>query len=466
MTSRAITFILYALVGRRLGAYEFGQMSLALTLFSTAQLIAAAGLKTLLTREVAKDRARTGLYLTSGSVVVLLSSLLSLTALWLFVKAMGYSADTASVILLLGLALFPYSLAAVCEGVFQAWEQMHYIAFAELSVNAVKLITAFLLLGRGWGLTQLISLLVLSYTTIVVIEWMIMLTRIVRPRLRVNVGFGLDMVRTTSTFLGIDVVISIATNANIILLSKLAGETQVGIYSAAAQLMVPITLFFNSTALSIFPMMCRGFEPTFSSLKRISERLIEMLLIAGMPVLVGLLFLSPLALNLIYGHRDLTDAATVLPVLAWTIIASALTSVLGQVLLASMRERVNLRIVLVDVIATFILSVILISEFGIMGAAVSVLLVKLIDVTQHLLAISRLPLTISYGRLFWRPMLAASFMAAYLAMMRGQQSLLTAASAVVVYAAVLGVLAVWSAGGIGQLKIRYLELRSGSRIEL
>ncbi len=466
MTSRAITFVLYALVGRRLGAYEFGQMSLALTLFSTAQLIAAAGLKTLLTREVAKDRERTGIYLTSASVVVLLSSLLAISALWVFVKAMGYSADTASIILLLGLALFPYSLAAVCEGVFQAWEQMHYIAFAELSVNAIKLATAFLLLGRGWGLTQLIGLLVLSYSAIVVTEWVIMLTRIVRPRFRVDLGFGLGMARTTSTFLGIDVIISIAANANVILLSKLAGETEVGIYSAAAQLMVPITLFFNSTALSIFPMMSRGFEPTFSRLKRIAERLIEILLVAGMPMLVGLLFLSPLALSLIYGHRDLTSAAIVLPILAWTILASALTSVLGQVLLASMHERTNLRIVLVDVVATFILSVILISHFGIMGAAVSVLLVKVIDVSQHLLAISRLRLAISYGRLFWKPTVAALFMAAYLALMRGQQSLLTAASAVVVYAAVLGILAVWSAGGVGQLKIRYLELRSSSRIEL
>ncbi len=465
MTTRATIFVLYALVGRRLGAHEFGQMSLALTLFSITQLIASAGLRTLVTREVAKDREKTGLYLSSGSAVVLLSSLLAMSSLWLFVKAMGYSPDTAGIILLLALGLFPYSLSAVCEGIFQAWERMHYIAFANLSVNVAKVVVAALMLGSRWGLPELIGLLVLCYIAVLVVEWAIVLTQM-RPRMSLDLTFGLGMVRTTVTFLGIDVVISLSSSASVLMLSKLADETQVGIYSAAAQLMVPVVLFFNSTTMSVFPVMSRGFEPTFSSLKRIAERLIEMLLAAGLPVLVGLLFMSPLALSLIYGHRDLTNAATVLPILAWTIIPTALTAVLGQVLLASMRERVNLRIVMVDAAAMFVLSFVLISQFGMIGAAVSSLLVRAIDLAQHLLAIHRLPVSLAYGRLLWKPLVAALCMAGYLAVMKDQQNLITAVSAVALYAAVLSGLAVWSAGGIGQLRLRYLELRSGSRVEL
>ena len=68
--NRATTFALYALVARSLGAFEFGQLSLALTLFYTFQILAVAGLKTLVTREVAKHRERTDELLVDRKSVV------------------------------------------------------------------------------------------------------------------------------------------------------------------------------------------------------------------------------------------------------------------------------------------------------------------------------------------------------------------------------------------------------------
>jgi len=55
--NRATNFVLYALVARHLGAREFGQLSLALTLFYVFQVSAVAGVKMFITREVARDRA-------------------------------------------------------------------------------------------------------------------------------------------------------------------------------------------------------------------------------------------------------------------------------------------------------------------------------------------------------------------------------------------------------------------------
>ena len=67
--NRATTFFIYLLVARYLGAFEFGQMSLALALFYTFQVMSAAGLKTLLIREIAKDKAQTGRYLMNAAMV-------------------------------------------------------------------------------------------------------------------------------------------------------------------------------------------------------------------------------------------------------------------------------------------------------------------------------------------------------------------------------------------------------------
>src|SRR5258708_32401113 len=57
--NRATSFVVYALVARRLGTFEFGQLSLALSLFYTFQVFAVAGGKTLIVSRVAQGRSPT-----------------------------------------------------------------------------------------------------------------------------------------------------------------------------------------------------------------------------------------------------------------------------------------------------------------------------------------------------------------------------------------------------------------------
>jgi O-antigen/teichoic acid export membrane protein len=83
VANRAATFVLYALVARYVGASDFGRMSLALTFFYVFQTFAVAGLKTLIIREVAKDRTKTAQYLVNGSAVVVVTSLVSISILLL-----------------------------------------------------------------------------------------------------------------------------------------------------------------------------------------------------------------------------------------------------------------------------------------------------------------------------------------------------------------------------------------------
>ncbi len=457
--NRATTFVLYALVARHLGAFEFGQMSLALTLFYLFQVAAVAGLKTLITREVAKDRGRTELYLVNGSIVVGAASLLSLAFLWLFLRVMGYSPDTSSIILLLSLGLLPFALSAVCEAVFQAWERMQYIAYANIAANVARVGIAFLLMAQGYGLRPLILLILLSYVAIAAIEWFLLLRNVLKPRLRLDPTFVLGMTRLSSTFLGIDVVIAFMSNINVLLLSKLAGETEVGNYSAATQMMVPVTLLFQGIALSVFPVMCRRFDPSFQGLGRISSYLIQFLLAIALPAAVGLFFLADQALLLLYGNKGFTAAPEALRIMVWNLVVAPLTIVLGQVLYASLRERTTLRIVLIDALASLLFGVILISQLGVIGAALASLLTKTVDFLQHYLAVSRL-LPISLGEVAWKPAAAAACMALFLPVAAGLGGFLAMLSAGLLYSGILLALVLWSAGGLSRLRSRLAGLRA------
>jgi O-antigen/teichoic acid export membrane protein len=460
VVSRVTTFVLYALVARYLSTYAFGQMSLALSLFYAFQVLTVAGLPTLITREVARDRALTARYLVNGALIAAALSLASVAGLLLLARAMHYSADTTSVIVLLCFGLLPYSLSAICEAVFRSWERMRYIAYANVPVNIAKVGLAFLIVARGYGLGQLIALLLASLATVACVEWALILRYIARPRLGdVDAHFALAAARAGSTFLGIEGIIAIKASLDVVFLSKLASETEVGLLSAANQLLVPVLLIYQSIVVSVFPIMCRKFAPDLQNLKQITTYLLELLLIIALPTAVGLFFLADTALMLLYGDAAFLAAVPALRIVVWILVMRALTHVLGQALMASRREKVSLQIVIANTLVGLILSLALISRFGLVGAALTNLLAATINFLQHYISVSRRFSGLALMGLIWKPAVAGACVAIYLATMRSGRLALDIGVAGLLYLGALLALALWSSGGPRQLKAKYLYVR-------
>jgi O-antigen/teichoic acid export membrane protein len=453
--NRATSFVLYAMVARKLGAFEFGQLSLSLSLFYIFQVTAVAGLKILIVRDVAKDHSRTRLYLKNGCAIVAATSFVSLGLLFLFVRLMHYSSATNSAVLMLSLGLFPYAITAVCEGIFQAWERMRYIAWVNVPANLAKIGGAYLLLSRNHGLYTVIVVLLASFFTVAGIELWLVLRRFPAQRAAISIPFCLATVRSAITFLAIDKLVALESSLNVILLSKLASETEVGLYSAATQLLVPLALVYQSIAQSIFPVMCRKAEPGSQLLKRIAEQATELLLVLALPTVIGVYFLGNWTLTVLYKNPAFLEAVPALRIMACILIFQVFTSILGQALLACHRERITLRIIVVVLLVSLVAGWPLISHYGLLGAAISLVLTRLIGSIQHYVPVARLLSGISLGRIMWKPLVAAACMAAYLAMPSNLAGALRGISASLVYGAVLLALAILASGGVRQFKARF-----------
>src|SRR5436853_374082 len=146
---------------------------------------------------------------------------------------------TSLIVLLLSVGLFPYAIAAVCEGIFQACERMRYIACVNVPANIAKIGGAYLLLSRNHGLYTVILILLASFFAVAGIEVYLILRRFPAQRASISIPFCLATVRSAITFLAIDKLVALESSLNVILLSKLASESEVGLYSAASQLLVP-----------------------------------------------------------------------------------------------------------------------------------------------------------------------------------------------------------------------------------
>ena len=461
--NKGTTFLIYILVARALGTYAFGQMSLALTLFYSFQVIATFGMQTLITREVAKDGGHSGKYFASSLLVGLSTSLAAMALLAGAVILLNYPADTRDIILITSLGLVPFAIGTICEAVIRGWERMHLIAFVQVPVNLAKVLVTCYLLWAGGDIFQVVLVIVGSRFAIA-LALLFITVRNLRPWQTSywDLSFAKSIARRSTTFVGIDTVTALWTSLNIVLLSKLASETDVGLYNAANQLMIPMGIFYQSVMVAAFPIMCRKFTASADSLRKVSNHLIELLLAMAIPGAVGLYILAEPALEAVYGGDNFLRSASVLRITVFVLIIRALTFALGHVLLAGSRESTTLRIVVVDLIFGFVLGWILISNFGLIGAAWAALLTRVVDFVQHLGPVRNIVTQIEIRQVIWKPVVASVAMAVYLLLVKDQNIAFSVLTGALVYAICYLGVEFWSAGSLRNLRARYAGVSRGT----
>jgi len=409
-------------------------------------------------REVSKDTTKTKLYLINASAVVAATSLLSILLLKLFTLVMNYSVDTTSVIFFLSLGLLPFSLSVVCDALFQGREKMHYIAYSNLIASIFKVVLVLVLLVQGFSLTYLVLAFLLSHVVGLFIKWLFLLKDIGKPQFRIDLSFCIRILKSTITFLGINCVSAVMQSFNTILLSKFTSEVEVGLYNAAHQLLVPLGVLFESIAISVYPAMCRSFESGIHKLKKIMESVLEFIVVLLLPASVLLFFSAESLLLMFYGKSDFSQSAIILQIVVWAFILRVTGKVFGLALVASMNEKKTLQILTIDLISLIVLGFIFISQYGLIGSAITMVLVRIIDFVQHYIPVLRLFKKIPMGQLIWKPIAASLCMALFFYSFHEFNFILIAISASVTYVvAFLGIVII-SVGGIEQLKIRYLQL--------
>jgi O-antigen/teichoic acid export membrane protein len=209
------------------------------------------------------------------------------------------------------------------------------------------------------------------------------------------------------TFLGIDFVIAAAASINYLVITKLANEANLGLFNAATQIISPVALLVQTLAASLLPSLSRQAQTQLANMGRSTAQLLSLKLSFMLPLVIGLFYLCEPAFQLLYGRAEFAAASPLLRIIVWGNVCIVFTSVLGQTLVAGMREGQVLRLVLV--IATFevVLNAALVWWLGVLGAAITMLVVRIAYVIPHIhFARAMLP-ELSIAQAIKQPMLAA-----------------------------------------------------------
>lgn len=449
VTQNATALILSISIARILGPYELGQYALAFGYYYIFMAMSSQGLKTLLTRELAKFPEKAQTCLVSSTLLQLIFSGIGYLALVGLVALLPYRPATSVICYMVGAALIPYGVSNVTEAIFQSQEKMHLIAISTVPIYIARLILMFLVLRLGYGINYVGLIFVGSEVLILAIEWLFVRRVVSGIHWKIDWSFIRSTVKAVRPFLVIEGVATFQTRMQLVFLSLLAGEVAVGLYGAVTQLIQPFQIMAQSVVIAAFPRFARANQAKDRQ-RTLIEQVIELLFLVAMPFIVAVWFVGEALIVFIYRDTQFVEAAPALRIVVVGLIAVSLTRTLSYLLVANGLERVNLREVITTTSIGAVLSLILVSAFGLIGAAIAVLLIQLIACSQYVYVVYTALFSLQAWHMIRRPLALSAIMAALFAVLVSARAeilwILVTASAV--YAVVVGI------GGLYEFRFR------------
>jgi len=421
VTARLIAFAGMLYVARTLGPERYGVIGFALAVLLYLQRLADAGFDLGVgVREVAAHRDQL------DSMVPALLTVRAAIAILIAGTAAGLS------LIFLpspdGKVLALYCAAVIAVGISTSWvhvglEHARRVAAARVVGECVALGVLLLAVHGaadvarvpiaqviGDGLTAVILLVILARSGIVVLP-------------RVDLRVALPLLRQGWHLMAASLFGLALYNSDLLFLRFFRGSESVGYYAAAYTVVAFCLNVGIAYGLSLLPVLsaCRA---DAGEHRKLFETALAHVFVFLIPVVVGGAVVAPAIVALVLGPTYV-PAAAALRLLIWSLVPGVLCNVAVVGLLSVGREADVLRAFALTLVVVTVLDIVLISRFGIPGAAVATILGESVRLALTMYAAKRARIGgIALVRL-WRPVVAVSAMAAVLLLFE-PQTLVTA----------------------------------------
>lgn len=378
-----LAVVVGALVARYLGPQRFGAMNYVLSIFSILGPLSHLGMTTILVRDFSTGRHVSATYVSAMAVQAIGALIASISGAALVVGTRGLTGDS----LILALAAMPIPIVGI-----SITSQSHL----EASGDARTVVRAGLLAGLAAAILRVsaiaagapVAVFVLFVSVELGLRWLLLLIPVSADtrsqsggesagewwkiiRLRLDWLRGKELLAESWPLLLSGFAVGVFMKADVLMIGLLVNDDEVGLYSAAARVS-EVWYFLPVAAMSaVRPAMSRLLGlGDIERYHRLTERWLSVFWVASLCGLVGIQFLAPQLIGILYG-TDYVDATNVL---RFHILAAPAVY-LG---VGSSQWFVDKRATRVVVFQTFggaslnvLLNLILIPVYGAEGAAVS-----------------------------------------------------------------------------------------------
>lgn len=364
-----------ALLGRYLGAANFGVYSFALSLAMFLALPLDFGFSSLSLLAAARQRRMLPKY-TGNAMSLQLAAGIALVTAMALISSLWTLPPMPALLLFAGLWMLSQVLSEMLFVIFRTHERMQYEALTKILERSVFLIAVIAVVHYRWPLQILFVLLAISGMVSLTLACGIARVRYRQPVLRWDFGFFPAFLRQSWPF-GLSAVFSaLYFHIDTVMLYLMRDATTAGTYSAAARVLFMSFLIPGVISNASFPQLTQLLARDQPRAAQLYRSLVQYSALLGAVLAILAFAYAPDILSTLYGP-EFRNGSTALRILAIVIFTKLIAMRAGDVLTAGGKQATRMRVQGCSAFANVVLNLVLIPAFGAIGAATATLLSEL-----------------------------------------------------------------------------------------
>lgn len=405
----ANSIVLAWLIARALGATEMGVYATVLAFFGIMLRWGELGITQFIPRDVSRDLSKTNRYMVHLGVLSATLIAVATAVLYLIVPELNYSRETTLGVYIVGLALIPTSLVVILDATLITHERVELITYAQIVESLGSILATIYLLTHGYGVIAIIiNFTVFQYVALIV-RGFFLIRYIIVPRWEFEFSFLKDLISDLKVFTLLGLLSGFFEQTEVVVLSLLGNDADVGYYSAALKLITVWYILPQSFMGVVFPILSRSFEQSTDKFKQIQTKSVKYLMTVALPLGVGMVVVGDQFIAIFYGP-GFEKSVPVLRVLAWMPILIFLSGVLWRTLLARNEQHLSLRVMIISSAVRVATAYFFISRLSYLGAAVALASTYAFYVCLNLYYVWKGGTPVPFFQITWRFILASAIM--------------------------------------------------------
>lgn len=368
-----VNLLITALLARFLGVNGYGNYVFIIALILFFVSLADWGTNLIFVREAAKKKTL-GIQKFFSSALLFrfllaIIALVILNVLVFFLPALG---SLAGPIRAASLLLILISLKTSCHVVFQASLRFEFMAIIDVVISflfLVILFLAFLAGGRDANLVWvMLSFVIANFLGTILAFYLV--AKLIKFNLSWEKKILKQIIYEALPTGALLFVFSVYNRLDIFLLQFFKGAAPVGIYGLSYKIHDNLVLGAAYLMAALFPLISAiAHRGSKEKLVLIYRQTFDLLLLAGLGILVGVMIFAPAVVSFI-GGSSFGESVLVLRILAFATVFAYFNHLTGYTLIALGKQKVSLVVALTALLWNLSLNLIFIPQFSYLAAAI------------------------------------------------------------------------------------------------
>ncbi len=440
--TRALSFLLVVAIARYLGDVGLGAYGFVFAFTDLLLNFIDLGVPMYIAREMAKNKAATGIYLGNAlGLRLLIAPLIPAIgiAMWLAAVFIVHAA-TPETMLITALATAGMALGFLNDPfrvVFMAHERDEYYSGLIILERLMFTGAGFTLLINGHGLVPVLAAFVLSQLVSLLTTAYFVRKKFTSFAVRFDKAAIASIIKNSAWFGIANFLRMVYQRTDIIMLGVLQGFAVTGWYTAAYRITESLRFIPLVVIPAIFPALSRLHQHSKATGRVLYEKAFYYMLLAALPMAIGLTLTADRVIPFIYHQPEFYNSVLALKLLIWAEALLFLHYIMGFLLNAIGKQHLFTIVTATYAASNVALNLILIPKYSYVGAGIAAIITQGIAAVTlyHLCAKNGYGLNIA--KLSYKPVIAAAAMATALTGMKSLHLLIAAPTAAAIYFAIL-----------------------------